>query len=111
MIDVTSTVNIIDQNTTQGVWPSGIGLEPSPIPNGYYIGRKDLIVHDGVSSDGTDRQTYVTAINLIAHPTHATWDLGCNINGNDAILYLLPQTRQTAIFTGHYTLTPVGLTG
>jgi hypothetical protein len=111
MIDVTSTVNIIDQNNTQGVWPSGIGLEPDLVPNGYYIGRKDLIVHDGVSSEGTDRQTYVTAINLTSYPSHVTWDLGCNINGNDAILYITPYTRQTAIFTGHYTLTPVGLTG
>jgi hypothetical protein len=113
MIDVTSTVNIIDQNTSQGVWPSGIGPEPvgAPIPTGYYIGRKDLIVHDGVSSEGTDRQTYVTAINLAAHPVSLTWDFGCNINGDDAILFITPFTRQTTIFTGHYTLTPVGLTG
>lgn len=112
MVDITSTVNIIDQNTSQGVWPPGIGLEPAPLDIGYFIGRKDLVVHDGNSSDGSDVNNYVTAI-CLTNPWSGSWywDLGCNINGNDAILYITPNTRQTAIFTGHYTLTPLGLTG
>jgi len=112
MVDITSTVNVIDENTTQGSWSSGLGFETGTLNTGYYIGRKDLITHDGISSDGTNQDNIATAICFTSPwPSGWSWQFGCNINGNDAILYILPYTRQTAIFTGYYTLTPVGLTG
>jgi len=112
MVDITSTVNIIDQNTTQGSWSSGLGPETDTLNSGYYIGKKELITHDGTSSDGTNRENIATSICFSSPwPSGWVWQFGCNINGNDAILYLVPYTRQTAIFTGYYTLTPVGLTG
>jgi hypothetical protein len=112
MVDITSTVNIIDQNTTQGSWAPGLGFEPEPLNPGYFLGRKDLITHDGTSSDGTNQENIAIAICFSSPwPSGWSWQFGCNINGNDAILYLVPYTRQTAIFTGYYTLTPVGLTG
>jgi hypothetical protein len=110
IMDITSTANIIDTNLTQGTWPPDYGgLRPTTTYTpGFFIGRKDLIVQDGTY---TDSQTYVTGIVLTASPTTFTWQMGANINGNECIVYIKPYTVQTTIFTGHYILTPIGLTG
>ncbi len=111
MADITSTVNIIDENTTQGSWPGGIGNETEPLQPGYFLAKKDLVVQPG-ANEYVDVQTYVTAINFSAPwPSGWSWTFGCNTDGTTAILYLLPMTRQTAIYTGYYTLMPLGLTG
>lgn len=111
MADITSTVNVIDENTTQGSWDPGLGMEPEPLQPGYFLAKKDLVVQPG-ANDYVDVQTYVTAINFSAPwPSGWAWQFGCNTDGTTAILYLLPNTRQTAIYTGYYTLMPLGLTG
>jgi hypothetical protein len=73
------------------------------------LGKKDFIAQDGTL---TDVQTYVVAISLgNPWPSGWTWEIGCNIENNDCVVYISPYTQQTTIFTGHYTLTPLGLTG
>lgn len=109
IMDITSTANVIDTNTSQGTWPPGIGPEPvTQYTPGYFIARKDLIVQDGTY---TDTQTYVTGLVFGGAPDTFVWGMNANINGNECIVYITPNTRQTTIFTGHYTLTPLGLTG
>jgi hypothetical protein len=109
IVDIISTANVIDTNTSQGSWPSEFGPQPEQIYTpGFFIGRKDLIVQDGTY---TDSQTYVTALVFSSSPTTFVWSVTANVTGNDCIVYIAPMTRQTTIFTGHYTLTPLGLTG
>jgi hypothetical protein len=120
VMDVTSTGNIIDTNTTQGQWPGAPGTPGTPgmeqlITPGYFLGRKDLIVTNGIDStdlsDTPDIGNYASAISLARNGSTWYWEFGCNVNGNTASVYILPWTRQTAIFSGCYTLIPLGLTG
>jgi hypothetical protein len=109
IVDMVSTANVIDTNTSQGTWPSEFGPNPATeYTPGFFIGRKDLIVQDGTY---TDSQTYVTGLVFSSSPTTFVWNINANINNNDCIVYIAPMTRQTTIFTGHYTLVPLGLTG
>lgn len=109
IVDIVSTANVIDTNTSQGTWPSEFGPDPvTEYTPGFFIGRKDLIVQDGTY---TDSQTYVTGLVFSSSPTTFVWNINANINNNDCIVYIAPMTRQTTIFTGHYTLVPLGLTG
>jgi hypothetical protein len=85
------------------------------ITPGYFLGRKDLIVTNGIDStdlsDTPDIGNYASAISLARNGSTWYWEFGCNVNGNTASVYILPWTRQTAIFSGCYTLIPLGLTG
>jgi hypothetical protein len=109
IVDITSTANVIDTNNSQGSWSSEFGAEPLvTYTPGFFIGRKDLIVQDGTY---TDSENYVSALVFGSSPTTFVWYVAANITGNDCIVYIRPMTRQTTIFTGHYTLTPLGLTG
>ena len=100
-VDVTTTANVIDENTTQG------GGGPTVlIPTGHFVATKVLATHDGTNSD-QDQYGQI----VLSGGGGQFWTVYGTINGGNFDINISPGTNQTAIFTGYYTAIPHGLTG